>query len=223
VAQDRLNAWKSLFRRALEIIDAVAASGTRYDDWSFGGGTVLMRRFSHRASKDVGIFVPDPQYLGYVSPRLNDKAEELTQKYLETEMSVMLYFPEGEVDFIASAPVTNDPFVVERVLGRSVRVETTAEIVGKKVLHRARGFTARDLFDLALVSSRDPAAIDAIGPILRKQRSTIRERLLTGEKALRAAKAISRLTRGRPAPCAPPRHPPAAPWSAPPAAPCRRA
>lgn len=59
MAEERLEAWKVLFRRALEIIDAVPA-GTRYDDWSFGGGTVLMRRFRHRVSRDVDIFVPDP-------------------------------------------------------------------------------------------------------------------------------------------------------------------
>lgn len=186
MAEDRLNAWKVLFRRALEIIDAVPA-GRRYDDWSFGGGTVLMRRFRHRVSRDVDLFVPDPQYLGYVSPRLNDKAEELTQKYLETEMSVKLYFPEGEIDFIASAPVTNDPPAVERILGRDVRVESTAEIIGKKVLYRGRAFTGRDLFDLALVATRDPAAIETIRPILRRQRDALRERIATGGKALRTA------------------------------------
>ena len=187
MAEDRLNAWKVLFRRALEIIDAVAASRTRFDDWSFGGGTVLMRRFRHRVSRDVDLFVPDPQYLGYVSPRLNDKAEELTQKYLETEMSVKLYFPEGEIDFIASAPVTKDPPAVERILGRDVRVESTAEIIGKKVLYRGRAFTGRDLFDLALVATRDPAAIETIRPILRRQRDALRERIATGGKALRTA------------------------------------
>ncbi len=184
--KERLEAWKVLFRRALEIIDAVPA-GTRYDDWSFGGGTVLMRRFRHRVSRDVDLFVPDPQYLGYVSPRLNDKAEELTQKYLETEMSVKLYFPEGEIDFIASAPVTKDPPAVERILGRDVRVESTAEIIGKKVRYRGRVFTGRDLFDLALVATRDPAAIETIRPILRRQRDALRERIATGGKALRTA------------------------------------
>lgn len=187
MAEDRLNAWRVLFRRALEIIDAVAASRTWFDDWSFGGGTVLMRRFRHRVSRDVDLFVPDPQYLGYVSPRLNDKAEELTQKYLETEMSVKLYFPEGEIDFIASAPVTKDPPAVERILGRDVRVESTAEIIGKKVLYRGRAFTGRDLFDLALVATRDPAAIETIRPILRRQRDALRERIATGGKALRTA------------------------------------
>lgn len=187
MAEERVDAWKVLFRRALEIIDAVAASGTRYDDWSFGGGTVLMRRFRHRVSKDVDIFVPDPQYLGHVSPRLNDKAEALTQKFLETEMSVKLYFPEGEIDFIASDPVTKNPCAVERILGRDVRVDTTAEIIGKKVRYRGRMFTGRDLFDLALVATRDPDAIETVRPILRAQRTAIQERISTGGKALRTA------------------------------------
>jgi hypothetical protein len=185
MAEDRLNAWKTLFRRALAIIDAVAASGTRFDDWSFGGGTVLMRRYRHRASKDVDIFFPDPQYLGYVSPRLNDAAESLTSKYQETANAVKLYFPEGEIDFIASAPLTDRPTVTEKVLGRRVRVETTPEIIAKKVWHRAAAFTARDIFDLALVAVREPAAIESIRPILRERGSLIRTRLATSEKALR--------------------------------------
>ena len=185
MAEDRLNAWKTLFRRALAIIDAIAASGTRYEDWSFGGGTVLMRRFHHRLSKDVDIFVPDPQYLGYVSPRLNDKADELTSKYLETEISVKLYFPEGEIDFIASSPLTKDPVAIEKVLGRRVPVQTTAEIIAKKVWHRGRYFTARDIFDLALVAREDRAAIAAIQPILQERRATILERIASDEHALR--------------------------------------
>ncbi len=187
MAQDRLNAWEILFRRALEIVDSVAASGTRFDDWSFGGGTVLMRRYRHRVSKDVDLFVPDPQYLGYVSPRLNDTAEALTSKYMETAISVKLFFAEGEIDFIASAPLTEKPFVTETVLGRRVRVETTAEILAKKVWHRGSEFTARDIFDFALIAAREPGAIESIRPILHERRETIRTRIATGEKALRTA------------------------------------
>ena len=185
MAEDRVNAWEILFRRALEIVDSVAASGTRFDDWSFGGGTVLMRRYRHRVSKDVDFFVPDPQYLGYVSPRLNDTADSLTSKYLETAISVKLFFPEGEIDFIASAPLTKEPTVNETVLGRRVRVETTTEIIAKKIWHRGREFTARDIFDLALVATREPGAIESIRPILRERREMIRTRIATGAKALR--------------------------------------
>ena len=169
----------------MEIIDSVAASGTRFDDWSFGGGTVLMRRFRHRLSKDVDIFVPDPQYLGYVSPRLNDTAESLTQKYLESANSVKLYFPEGEIDFIASAPLTKVPVVEEKILGRRVRVQTTAEIVAKKVWHRGAEFTARDIFDFALVAAKDRNAIDSISAIIRERRDAIRKRIAADDKILR--------------------------------------
>jgi predicted nucleotidyltransferase component of viral defense system len=144
-----------------------------------------MRRFRHRVSKDVDIFVPDPQYLGYVSPRLNDTAADLTPSYLETAISVKLYFPEGEIDFIVSPPLTRDPTTLETVLGRRVRVDTTAEIIAKKVWHRGADFTARDMFDLALVAEREPTAIEQIARILRERRDAIRSRIASGEKALR--------------------------------------
>jgi hypothetical protein len=198
VTEDRLNTWKILFRRALEIVDSVAASGTRFDDWSFGGGTVLMRRFRHRASKDVDIFVPDPQYLGYMTPRLNDTAEALTSKYLETAISVKLYFPEGEVEFIASTPLTRQPTAEEKVLGRMTRVDTTAKIIAKKVWHRGRDFTARDLFDFALVATREPAAIDAIRPVLRERRKVLLERITSGKRVLRTTLAALDVLEFRP-------------------------
>lgn len=37
--------------------------------WTFGGGPVLMLRIAHRQAKDIDLFVPDPQYLGYVNLR----------------------------------------------------------------------------------------------------------------------------------------------------------
>jgi hypothetical protein len=61
----RLKTWERLFQHALSIIDAAVAAGATQGGWSFGGGTVLMRRHHHRISKDVDIFVPDPQWLGY--------------------------------------------------------------------------------------------------------------------------------------------------------------
>jgi predicted nucleotidyltransferase component of viral defense system len=185
LAQSRLNAWQVLFERAMQIIEPVATSALRFANWSFGGGTVLMRRFRHRVSKDVDIFVPDPQYLGYVSPRLNDVAEGLTSSYLETAISVKLYFPEGEIDFIASPPLTENPSSLETVLGRQILVDTTTEIVAKKIWHRGREFTARDLFDLALVATKEPAAVKRIAGLLRERRGVMRERIASSEKALR--------------------------------------
>lgn len=187
MAEDRLKAWETLFQRALVLIDSVAKSGTKFEPWSFGGGTVLMRRHRHRFSKDIDIFVPDPQYLNYVTPRLNDTAESMTGDYVEAANSLKLVFAgEGEIDFIASAPLTSNPTVVEKLFGRDIKVETSTEIIAKKVWHRGQQFKARDMFDLALVAEKEPRALDEIRPVLRDRKEVVLARIAQGDKQLRA-------------------------------------
>jgi predicted nucleotidyltransferase component of viral defense system len=185
MVQDRLKIWETLFQRALALIDSVAQTGTSFEPWTFGGGTVLMRRYHHRFSKDIDIFVPDPQYLGHVTPRLNDTAESMTSDYVEQGNFVKLLFPEGEIDFIASAALTAKPFGMETLFGRDVRVETATEIIAKKVWHRGKDFTARDLFDLALVAEREPRALKEIEPVLRDQRNVVLARITDADRQLR--------------------------------------
>lgn len=185
MADERLRAWETLFQRTLELIDSVADSRTVLKDWSFGGGTVLMRRHRHRYSKDIDIFVPDPQYLGYLTPRLNTKAESLTADYVEQAGFLKLFFPEGEIDFVASGPLTRNPTIPEMLFGREVVVETSTEIIAKKIWHRGEQFTARDIFDLALVAEKEPDALREIRPILRSGRDTVLQRIATQETALR--------------------------------------
>lgn len=177
--------WETLFQRALTLIDSISAAGITLSDWSFGGGTVLMRRHRHRVSKDIDIFVPDPQYLGYLSPRLNTRAESLTQNYIEQAGSLKLFFPEGEIDFVVSGYLTKRPTVGEELFGRTVLVETSAEIIAKKVRHRGVEFTARDIFDLAVVAEKEPQALQQIKSVLRNHRDVVLERIKTHETALR--------------------------------------
>jgi hypothetical protein len=185
VAEDRLKIWEILFQRALVLIDSAGASGARLNNWSFGGGTVLMRRHHHRFSKDIDIFVPDPQSLGYLTPRLNDKAESMTSDYVEEGNSLKLRFAEGEIDFVASAALTHDATTVERLFGRDVAVETSAEIIAKKIWHRGDRFTARDIFDLAVVSEKEPNSLLAIQPILFGRREVILDRIAAHDVKLR--------------------------------------
>lgn len=185
MAEDQLTLWETLFQRALLLIDSAREGGARLDNWSFGGGTVLMRRHHHRFSKDIDIFVLDPQCLPYLSPRLNDKAESLTADYVEQADYLKLNFAEGEIDFVASAPLTENAAVIEILFGREVRVETSSEIIAKKVWHRGVRFTARDIFDLALVAEKEPEALRTIRPILRDRRDIILAGIGTQEAALR--------------------------------------
>ena len=185
MAEERLKSWETLFERALQLIDSTAKAGIRFEPWSFGGGTVLMRRHRHRFSRDIDIFVPSPQYLGYVHPGLNDVAGGMTDNYAEEGNSLKLIFREGEIDFIASEALTPKPTVSENILGREVNVETSAEIVAKKVWHRGPRFKARDMFDLALVMEREPRALDEIGPVLRDRREVVLAHITRAEEQLR--------------------------------------
>lgn len=162
--------WEKLLRHAYTLIDEIAQHGTPDPMWTLGGGTVLMLRHHHRLSKDIDIFVPDPQYLGYVSPRLSDVAESVTQDYVEGAGYIKLLRPEGEIDFVASPNLTDRPFETWHLLGRQVRVETSAEIVAKKLWHRGDQATARDLFDLAMVIEREPEALIRASVHLRRHR-----------------------------------------------------
>ena len=187
MTEERLRIWEALFRRALVLIDSAREVGATLENWSFGGGTVLMRRHRHRVSKDIDIFVLDPQALPYLSPRLNDTAESLTTDYVEQAGFLKLVFPEGEIDFVASAALTQNPTIVETLFDREVRVETSTEIVAKKVWHRGEQFTARDIFDLALVTEREPEALWQIKPVLHDRRNIILNRIAAQDVALREA------------------------------------
>jgi hypothetical protein len=185
VAEDRLKIWETLFQRALALIDSTREAGLQIEDWTFGGGTVLMRRHHHRFSKDIDIFVLDPQFLGYLSPRVNTTAERLTSNYLEQAGFLKLSFAEGEIDFVASPLLTPNPTVVETLFGRKVSVETSAEIMGKKVKHRGSEFTARDILDLAMVSEKEPPVLSEIRSILQERRDAILARMKSRDAALR--------------------------------------
>jgi hypothetical protein len=40
--------------------------------WSLGGGTALMLQIEHRASRDVDVFIDDPQIFGFFNPEVSD-------------------------------------------------------------------------------------------------------------------------------------------------------
>ena len=130
MVDERLNAWETLFQLALEILDSAPRAGSMLDEWSFGGGTVLMRRYHHRLSTDIDIFLPDPQLIGHLSPRLNPAVESLTHDYDERSNFLKLYFAQGEIDFVVSGFLTAGPVTTVRIHGRE-------RSPGFWILHRA--------------------------------------------------------------------------------------
>ena len=178
--------WSDLLPHALSIIEDIKKHGSQDPFWTFGGGTVLMFRYQHRLSRDIDIFVPDPQYLGFVTPRLSDVAASVSTQYVEDQSSyVKLIRPEGEIDFVASPNLTEKPFEIWNINGQPIRVETAAEIVAKKLWHRGERATARDLFDLSLVIEREPEALLKAAKFLQKNAQTFIEQITNRQTILR--------------------------------------
>lgn len=178
--------WQALFPAAMTLVDEIARYGGVTDPFfTFGGGTVLMLRYRHRFSKDIDIFVPDPQFLGYVNPRLSDAADTLCEsQYVEAANFVKLILDAGEIDFVASPNLLPSEHAFEQweLFGRHVRVETAAEIIAKKMYHRGGQATARDLFDLVTVVEMAPESLELAIPFMDRHCDAFCENLKSASR-----------------------------------------
>ena len=153
----------------MRVIDSLDANGYGPLDYRLGGGTVLMLRFDHRLSKDIDIFTHDARALSFITPRLNAATEREAADYVEQANLVKLTLRDGATDFIVAAPVLpgsdGDTLDFE---GRAIRLDSTAEILAKKLLYRADTFKARDVFDMAAALAADrPSALAALRATVR--------------------------------------------------------
>jgi predicted nucleotidyltransferase component of viral defense system len=151
--------WKVLLAAAVRIFDDLEDKGFGAPDVVLGGGTVLMLRLAHRLSNDIDLFLHDVQWLSLLTPRLNEFTSTMAADYVEQANSVKLIMPEGDIDFIAAGSVT-DTAADDRIdfMGRSFALESSAEILAKKLLYRAEYLKPRDVFDLIAVAETDADA-----------------------------------------------------------------
>ena len=149
--------WPLLFDLASDIIARTTEAVGREPDWSFGGGTALMLQIDHRESHDIDLFLSDPQFLPYLNPETQGFEIERMPDTYETDGagSLKLIFEDiGEIDFICCADITPEPSQVSELRGRTIRQETPAEIVAKKVYYRGASMQPRDMFDIAATSEK---------------------------------------------------------------------
>ncbi len=171
--------WEVLFDKAMLCLDSLAKMQMRPPEWSFGGGTVLMLKYAHRASKDIDIFLTDVQYLPALSPRLNDVSEAIAEAggYSEQSNCVKITTLEGEIDFVAAPHLAATPYVEQMIHGRKVRVETPEEIIVKKLFYRAVDLHPRDVFDAAVVIKHDRGVLDRNHTVLQSRLSLLFRRM----------------------------------------------
>jgi len=178
--------WKTLLGHACDLIDGAEAIVRQGISWSFGGGTVLMLRMDHRHSKDVDIFLTDPQILGLFNPRISEAAANVSEVYEESAGHIKLYLPEGEIDFVVATPLLPDSCESMRLLDRTVATETSGEIIAKKMYHRGHRATARDLFDFAAVAQSDPYAIVQASPFFSRHGREFLRQIYSRQAIMRA-------------------------------------
>jgi len=170
------NSWKRLLGSALALLDDLAERGFGAPDFALGGGTVLMMRYRHRLSKDLDLFLHDAQWLALLTPRLNVRAAALSRGYSEQANSLKLALPDGDVDFIVAGDVTGvGHSQAFRFGGRMIWLESSEEILAKRLYFRAAQLKPRDVFDLVATHRAEPeAARRAVAASAPRRRVQIR-------------------------------------------------
>jgi hypothetical protein len=159
------DAWKELLPSCFSVVDEVIRDRKVEFPIRIGGGSMLLRRYRHRKSRDLDLFVTDAQLVRWCSPRFNEAAADLFPDYGEEAAAVKLVTGMQEIDIIAAAPIILDGAVEEVELGgRQAFVELPREIIAKKVVYRGRNFQTRDVFDLACVATAEPEEVAAVLP-----------------------------------------------------------
>ncbi|WP_315838037.1 nucleotidyl transferase AbiEii/AbiGii toxin family protein [Bradyrhizobium prioriisuperbiae] len=152
------------------------------DAWAFGGGTAMMLQIDHRESRDIDIFLSDPQLLAFFDPRTHDfEFEVRPAEYNGDGIGFLkLAFGDiGEIDFIVGHAMTSLPTTQRTIEGVSVQLETIPEIITKKIYHRGSNIRPRDIFDIAAAGETHS---DAIIEELRSYRLQVTQTLARIEK-----------------------------------------
>jgi hypothetical protein len=149
------------------------------DGWTFGGGTAMMLQIDHRESRDVDIFLSDPQQLPFLDPQKRDFQFEIQPDGFggDGARSLRLVFDNiGEIDFIVAPTLTSSPTTQADIEGEAVLLETIPEIITKKIYYRAASIKPRDIFDVAAASKQHK---DSLIKELRSYRDQVTQALST--------------------------------------------
>lgn len=128
------------------------------DAWTFGGGTALaIFHLAHRRSYDIDIFIQDPQYFAFLSPKWYiDDGSAFKTEYVEMAHHISLTTARAvKVDFLLAPRLTDDHPIPKRIGGVDALVETVPEIIAKKLRYRMKDLRPRDIFDAAAAIRRD--------------------------------------------------------------------
>jgi hypothetical protein len=156
--------WDSFHEQisALEAVYSSVLNRIPIEAWSFGGGTALALFYlQHRRSHDLDIFVHDPQYFSFLSPKwFMDHQTVFQSEYLEKADHILLATLTGvKVDLLLTPCLTENPVTLRRVGQVDCYVESLKEIIAKKIRYRRTQPRTRDIVDIGAAIMQSPAIL----------------------------------------------------------------
>jgi hypothetical protein len=152
--------WLRLAELAREMVaEASQRAGAELSP-RLGRGTRLMLALDHRISHDIDLFIRDPQWIAYLTPRLNDTFEGNITGYDEGATSLKFRTPDGEIDFIVGMSLLGMP--AERAPETSFDLEPIGEVLAKQLFYRGWALAPRDLFDWYAIAIMRPQDVSAV-------------------------------------------------------------
>lgn len=153
-----------LLARTGEPLKDALADITDARGWWLGGGSILAAQWQHRESTDLDIFMPGDLSVAPLDPRWDDGFLKTMraaggQTFNVQARSVKIGFPHGRLEITALDAV---PALLPRrvtVDGVDLLVLQNASILTGKLYGRGMRMPARDVFDMCVAASEDPAAL----------------------------------------------------------------
>ena len=148
-----------------------------------GGGTALASRWSHRLSVDIDLFTSADSYRG-IRPVLERRAEgwgerdgfanvRIHPNVIHCVLANGLEFSLGDGD-----DITHNPVSAEREASTGVRLQSTAEIIARKIRARMVNqavYYIRDAYDVVCCQEHDPEALsEALSCLELDERRSLR-------------------------------------------------
>lgn len=118
----------------------------------------MMLQIEHRDSRDVDIFLDDPQLLAFLDPQKRDFQFEVPPTDYDGDganFQKLAFKGIGEIDFIVGQAMTSSPTKSISIEGETTLMETIPEIIAKKIVYRCASIKPRDIFDIAAAGQQN--------------------------------------------------------------------
>ena len=156
--------------RILQAVGKPLADYFGAENLTLGGGTALAARWHHRESTDVDLFTAPGlfQRAGLHPTTLEGLIRSISGLTLDSltvdEVNCHAAFREGQLDLLSQPPIMPKYRSRDFVAGTSIRIETNAAILARKIHQRILTMGLlypRDLYDIACAAKLDPEALKA--------------------------------------------------------------